>query len=301
LVRNLSGQRFIEAAMDVNLRQLLTLEVRVYGEFTLFAGDVGTLGIGLGADRHVFACRHRQGTSNQSGKSGQKDRSPVGRGGSDADQETGGRDDTVIGTEDSGAKPANPFDSMPLLMVLRRLTRSSRIGRQSSYQIAGAWRPLQTGDHGHDQVFAVAKAVTVDASLVGRLQRAFPEVIAGVKDSAGDWNHTLSLLNEHRDLAILVGHEGHLAEAVRHGASGSISGIANVAPRLLQRLVQGIHDPVIDDALKIVLSMPVVPALRAILTAQTGDRAWLRPRAPLDEIVDPEELTRCEALSRRLT
>lgn len=143
--------------------------------------------------------------------------------------------------------------------------------------------------------------VTVGPALVGALRRAFPTVIAGVKDSAGDWTHTLSLLAEHRDLAILVGHEGHLAEAVRNGASGAISGIANVAPGLVRKLVGGVRDPLIDDALQVVLSMPVVPALRAILGAQTADQAWLRPRAPLAEIGDPGQLARCEALSRRLS
>jgi hypothetical protein len=46
--------------------------------------------------------------------------------------------------------------------------------------------------------------------------------------------------------------------------------------------------------------MPVVPALRAILAAQSGDRNWLRPRAPLVEITGPQELARCEALGKRL-
>jgi 4-hydroxy-tetrahydrodipicolinate synthase len=142
--------------------------------------------------------------------------------------------------------------------------------------------------------------VTIGAGLVGRLRQAFPEAIAGVKDSAGDWAHTQSLLAEHRDLTILVGHEGHLAQAVGQGASGAISGIANVAPRLVQRLVSGTHDPLIEEALTVVLSMPVVPALRAILAAQSGDPSWLRPRAPLVEITGAQELARCEALGRRL-
>lgn len=142
--------------------------------------------------------------------------------------------------------------------------------------------------------------VSIGAGLTGRLRRAFPEVIAGVKDSSGDWDHTLSLLAEHRDLAILVGHEGHLADAVRHGASGAISGIANVAPNLVARLVGGAHDPLIDEALRVVLSMPVVPALRAILATQTGDAVWRQPRAPLVEITGAEELARCSGLARTL-
>ena len=142
--------------------------------------------------------------------------------------------------------------------------------------------------------------VTIGADLTGRLRREFPEVIAGVKDSAGDWQHTQSLLAEHRDLAILVGHEGHLAEAVRQGASGAISGIANIAPRLVARLVSGVHDPLIDEALRVVLSMPVVPALRTILSAQSGDATWRQPRAPLVETAGAEDVARCSALAKIL-
>jgi 4-hydroxy-tetrahydrodipicolinate synthase len=142
--------------------------------------------------------------------------------------------------------------------------------------------------------------VGVGPELTARLRRAFPAAIAGVKDSGGNWEHTASLLADHRDLAILVGHEGHLAQAVREGASGAISGIANVAPRLVAKLVSGVHDPVIDDALAVVLSMPTVPALRAIVAAQSGDEAWRHPRAPLIEISESDQLDRCRNLAARL-
>lgn len=142
--------------------------------------------------------------------------------------------------------------------------------------------------------------VTIGAALTGRLRRAFPEVIAGVKDSGGQWPHTVALLAEHRDLAILVGHEGDLARAVRQGASGAISGIANVAPKLVSRLVRGEDDPAIDGVLAKVLSLPVVPAIKAIMAAQASDGAWRRVRAPLVAISRPEDLALCAELAETL-
>lgn len=128
--------------------------------------------------------------------------------------------------------------------------------------------------------------VPVGPGLVARLRLAFPEVIAGVKDSGGDWDHTRALLAEHRDLAILVGHEGHLAAAVRQGATGAISGIANLAPALVAGLVRGEDDPRIEAVLELLLKLPVVPAIKAILAAQTGGETWNRLKAPLMPI-DP--------------
>ena len=52
--------------------------------------------------------------------------------------------------------------------------------------------------------------VPLSVDLVARLASAFPGVIAGVKDSAGDWSHTAALLARLPQLAIVIGHEPHL-------------------------------------------------------------------------------------------
>ena len=71
-------------------------------------------------------------------------------------------------------------------------------------------------------------AVEISVDLVSRLREAFPGIIAGVKDSSGNWTYTQALLAKHKDLAILIGDERTLAAGVRLGAQGSISGMANL-------------------------------------------------------------------------
>jgi 4-hydroxy-tetrahydrodipicolinate synthase len=143
--------------------------------------------------------------------------------------------------------------------------------------------------------------VSIGPSLVGRLRASFPSVVAGVKDSGGNWDWTASLLAEHRDIAILVGHEGHLARAVRNGASGAISGVANFAPGLVGRLVAGEDDSRIDALLDDLLRLPVVPAIKAILAARSGDEAWRRTLAPLDAVTAPDEVALCATIARSFT
>lgn len=126
--------------------------------------------------------------------------------------------------------------------------------------------------------------VTIGLDTLARLRRAFGPVIAGVKDSGGVWAYTQQLARANPDIAVLVGHEGHLARAVRLGASGAISGLANFAPELVGRLVSGIEDARIEGLLGAVLARPVVPAIKAYLGAK-GDPAWSRvlpPLMPLD-------------------
>jgi 4-hydroxy-tetrahydrodipicolinate synthase len=69
--------------------------------------------------------------------------------------------------------------------------------------------------------------VRLSSAVIGRLKRALPGVIAGVKDSGGEWQYTARLLAEHGDLHVLVGDERLLARAMRHGASGAINGLSN--------------------------------------------------------------------------
>jgi len=77
--------------------------------------------------------------------------------------------------------------------------------------------------------------VPVTADVVRRLADAYPGVVAGVKDSAGDWTHTAQLLERVPQLDLLVGHEPHLPQLMRAGGAGTICGVANVYPGIVRR------------------------------------------------------------------
>lgn len=125
----------------------------------------------------------------------------------------------------------------------------------------------------------------LSVALVGRLRKAFPDIIAGVKDSSGDWSNTEALLQHHSDLAILVGDERQLARAVRAGAQGTICGLANICPDAMLPLAQrGDDDPRIKRLVDALEKFPVIPAVKAIIAHRTGDKSWLNTRAPLSPI-----------------
>jgi 4-hydroxy-tetrahydrodipicolinate synthase len=124
--------------------------------------------------------------------------------------------------------------------------------------------------------------VAITPDLIERLRAAFPAVICGVKDSAGDWHHTEQLLARHGDIAILVGDERHLARAVRQGGQGSICGIANAQAELLRPMVhEGREEPRINKLVELVLSLPVLPAIKGLVAHTTSDMGWLDVRPPL--------------------
>jgi 4-hydroxy-tetrahydrodipicolinate synthase len=124
--------------------------------------------------------------------------------------------------------------------------------------------------------------VTLSIELIGRLKQAFPGIVTGVKDSSGDWNYTQRLLATHGDLTILIGDERYLAEGVRLGGQGAISGLANVCPgALLPLAMDGQGDERINRLVDEVLRHPVIPAVKTLVAHRTGDAAWLTVRAPL--------------------
>lgn len=127
--------------------------------------------------------------------------------------------------------------------------------------------------------------VTLTVDVIGRLKAAFPKVIIGVKDSSGDWDYAQRLLAAHKDLAILIGDERLLAKAIRLGAQGAISGLANICPQVLRQIVDsGSDDGRIAPLVEELLKYPVTPAIKAMLAHRTRDDGWLVTRAPLVDL-----------------
>ena len=132
-------------------------------------------------------------------------------------------------------------------------------------------------------------AVALSVELVGRLKAAFPGVVSGVKDSAGNWDFTKSRLAAHRDLAILIGDERSLAAGVRLGGQGAISGMANLCPaRMLAMTEEGRDDPALCAFVDELVKYPVISAIKAVVAQRAGDRIWRVARAPLPTLSDAE-------------
>jgi 4-hydroxy-tetrahydrodipicolinate synthase len=125
---------------------------------------------------------------------------------------------------------------------------------------------------------------------IAKLVRRHPGQVIGLKDSGGDLGHALELATAFPDLSILVGAEQHVAQVMQVGGSGSINGLANVAPRLMARVIQApdsvtpADSQLITDLLALLSvrpNMPFVAVYKMMLAEQIGDDEWLNMRAPL--------------------
>src|SRR5947207_12140971 len=89
--------------------------------------------------------------------------------------------------------------------------------------------------------------VGITTGLVERLLAAYPNAIAGMKDSSGDWNNTKTFLDAFavrsaraaRTFDVFVGSESFLLANMRNGGVGTISATANVNPAAIYELYVG--------------------------------------------------------------
>lgn len=136
--------------------------------------------------------------------------------------------------------------------------------------------------------FPAVTGVWVRETAIARLAEAFPGVIAGVKDSSGDWSYVSALLERFPSLAIFTGWETLVPKLVAAGGAGNISGLANIIPGLLRRLYDTQPtpdgDPVLSGITRLVEAVsqnPVIPAIKAAAATLREWPSWRNMRAPL--------------------
>ena len=149
--------------------------------------------------------------------------------------------------------------------------------------------------------------VSVTPRLIDRLLKAYPNAIAGMKDSSGDWNNTKTFLEAFADngFDVFVGSESFLLANMRSGGAGTISATANVNPEAIHELYSeltvapkafGAVSADLDlEALQARLNVvrevftnkkfpSMIAALKQAIAIYTNDQEWTRVRPPLIEL-----------------
>src|SRR6476659_1893589 len=159
--------------------------------------------------------------------------------------------------------------------------------------------------------------VGITPKLVERLLKAYPNAIAGMKDSSGDWNKTKTFLDAFAEsdrpvgdstwrartgFEVFVGSESFLLANMRNGGAGTISATANVNPAAIHELYTvapkafGAVPADVDlerrqarlDVVRDVFSSTKFPsliaALKQAIAIYANDPEWARVRPPMAEL-----------------
>jgi 4-hydroxy-tetrahydrodipicolinate synthase len=147
--------------------------------------------------------------------------------------------------------------------------------------------------------------VPISLTLIERLLKAYPRIIAGIKDSSGDWSNTQAMLErfQPQGFDVFAGSETFLLATLRGGGAGCISATANVNPGAIAGLAKQWRDATADqqqadlDAVrKVFQSMPMIPALKAAIAHFSGDASWTTVRPPLVSLTEEQVSTLVSAL-----
>ncbi|OHY98368.1 dihydrodipicolinate synthase family protein [Salinicola sp. MIT1003] len=137
--------------------------------------------------------------------------------------------------------------------------------------------------------------VPIGLGLIERLLKRYPEVVAGIKDSSGDWANTQSVIDAFgaQGFRVYAGSERFLLPTLRAGGAGCISATANVNPRAISALGASWREDdadarqqALNEIRDIFESVPMIPALKAATAHFSGDPAWDRLRPPLVSLDD---------------
>jgi len=154
--------------------------------------------------------------------------------------------------------------------------------------------------------------VGITPKLVERLLNTYPETIAGMKDSSGDWNNTKTFLDAfaRTGFGVFVGSESFLLANMRHGGVGTISATANVNPAAIHKLYAEWDSPGADpddqqaklDVVRAVFAQKSFPsmiaAMKQAIALELNDPGWARVRPPLMELTAEQARTLAAELSR---
>jgi 4-hydroxy-tetrahydrodipicolinate synthase len=149
--------------------------------------------------------------------------------------------------------------------------------------------------------------VGITPTLVERLLKRYPNAIAGMKDSSGDWSNTKTMLDRFATSGfdVFPGSESFLLAGMRHGAAGCISATANVNPAAIGQLYREWRSPdaerqqeALNTVRKTVGQYVMIPALKQVIAHYADDPEWVTVRPPLTELTESQAKQVLEGLHR---
>ena len=130
--------------------------------------------------------------------------------------------------------------------------------------------------------------VGLSINLFDRLVNEYPKVIAGIKDSSGDWENIKNILDRQwDDFRVFAGTESILLKTLQAGGAGCISATANINPKAIYNLYKNwVSDQAeelqikLNEIRNLMESYPMIPALKSVVAYYSQNVNWETVRPP---------------------
>lgn len=144
--------------------------------------------------------------------------------------------------------------------------------------------------------FPQLSMVPFSCELVTRLKRDFGTVIAGLKDSSGDFEQSRAFAKAtggiEADFDIYPSSEAMYFDGTEAGCAGVISGSTNAFAKTLQQAILS-GDPkdfeTVKQARDLAGKYPMMAAMKQIEAWRSGDETWQRMASPLEPLSSEEQ------------
>jgi 4-hydroxy-tetrahydrodipicolinate synthase len=140
--------------------------------------------------------------------------------------------------------------------------------------------------------------IPISLALIERLLSKYPGIVAGVKDSSGDWSNTKAMLDNFAKggFDVFAGSEEFLLANMRGGGKGCITATGNINPGAIDNVYRNWRSPdadrlqaAITATRKIVQKHPMISALKNSIAHFGNDPQWKKVRPPLVELNAAQE------------
>jgi len=137
--------------------------------------------------------------------------------------------------------------------------------------------------------------VPITLGLIERLLKRYPKVVAGAKDSSGDWNNSKAIIETFASggFDVFPASESMLSKSAAIGGAGCISATANMNPAGIHALYEGWDSAQgetlqaeADTIRKIFQGVPMIPAMKRVVAEFAQDPEWRVVRPPLTALDD---------------
>jgi 4-hydroxy-tetrahydrodipicolinate synthase len=154
--------------------------------------------------------------------------------------------------------------------------------------------------------FPQTSGVGFDLELIGRIVRAFPQTVVGIKDSSGDLSYARSVADALPQIAVFPSSETALAGGGTVGFAGCISATVNVTAPIAARVwrelgtsetsVPSPDETALQAIRSAMTAVPLVAAVKHVVASLFGDPHLARVAPPLVKL----SRNVAEALDRNL-
>jgi len=132
--------------------------------------------------------------------------------------------------------------------------------------------------------------VAISPHLSARLNTAFPEIVVAYKDSSGDWENTVAVIDAAPGLAVFPASETALRKGMDLGGAGCISATCNSNIGQIRAMYDAVLaadesamaklQPGLERHRQAVQKAGLINGLKSLKAFQTGEARWLNLRPP---------------------